>query len=762
MLQTNIREGYRITTLEVIKLIEDLTSYLAVAKYTQLQNAQIPKVFHKAAYSAKVKTEDLSNTLTLTLSKTAQQQSSSVVSNRSTALITNKFSVTLLTKPAILNNANVALVDAMHHSVVKQFSMFRLITKESQQKLEENYFKVIDALTITLIKNNDDLLGTVNSHIKLRRLRAPSPPEQPSLPKKRGRHSKLILDRPPLKRRKTEAADSRHAKASRRRTKKDKDSEDSDTSSDVLRSRRRDRAAACARLAKRKQLGKKAQLKKTRDEEELAKAKKEKEEKEAQERKTQPDSLLDSNNYRLDSSSDINPKDNSENEEATIAKDLAREQKERLKALLNAKTRDSLSTRVETAIEHYTLEDCNFTLYQLTDAYILYFKELLSNNSRIFANAIGIGKTQAIVLATEVQNARAESNATEHNAVNDDDKLCLTKGKRTFHCANLLALQFYFFSNSSPENIGRLTKEEAIEMRINTTNAISKALAAANKLVAPQSYVLEGATKHCPAPSVAQFIIVCSFRKVDKHVFRAYNTISVTAQRTIIRKGSSYIEKRAILLPSHALSRTPIEQGLNEILIFFNATNKRDSVTGDYIYKIEDARNMIANIKHDASEHKSSYKDILEKEGLNKSEASRRIIFNRFKMQAIASYPALATLKAAQFKTYSSRKVKRFTLNSIKDLFTNLSKDYFLVRETRAITKSSLKFQNLSNLCSKSIAAEDAAKAANTLLLPKEVCAKILIESYKPIVQALAEIYVSIVYFNLDSKLELKVLEALC
>ncbi|KAH4045910.1 hypothetical protein HBH49_197400 [Parastagonospora nodorum] len=126
MSQTNIREGYRITTLEVVKLIEDLI----IAKYTRLRNAQIPKVFHKAAvrqYSAKVKIEDLSNTLTLILSKTAQQQSSSVVSNRSTALITNKFSVASLTKPAILNNANVALVDAVHYSV---------------QKLEENYFKV--------------------------------------------------------------------------------------------------------------------------------------------------------------------------------------------------------------------------------------------------------------------------------------------------------------------------------------------------------------------------------------------------------------------------------------------------------------------------------------------------------------------------------------------------------------------------------------------------------------------------------------------
>ncbi|KAH4798282.1 hypothetical protein HBH61_248120 [Parastagonospora nodorum] len=42
-------------------------------------------------------------------------------------------------------------------------------------------------------------------------------------------------------------------------------------------------------------------------------------------RKARLDSLLDSNNYYLDSSLDINSKDNLENKKATIAKDLARE-----------------------------------------------------------------------------------------------------------------------------------------------------------------------------------------------------------------------------------------------------------------------------------------------------------------------------------------------------------------------------------------------------------------------------------------------------
>ncbi|KAH6380938.1 hypothetical protein HBI08_231860 [Parastagonospora nodorum] len=311
--------------------------------------------------------------------------------------------------------------------------------------------------------------------------------------------------------------------------------------------------------------------------------------------------------------------------------------------------------------------------------------------------------------------------------------------------SNLLVIRFCIFSNPALENIGILTNKEVVEMQTNTATALANKLTAVNKLVRLQTFTLKilehveiiileantptmhsKAIKHCSALLAAQFIIVCSFRKVDKHIFRAYNTISVTAQRIIIRKGGPYIEKR------------------------FNATNKRDSVTSDRIYKIEDIRNIIANIKYDVSEHESSYKDILEKESLNKLEASRRIIFN------------------SQFKTYSSCKVKRFMLNSVKDLFTNLSKNYFLVQEARAITKSSL-----------NIAAEDAAKAANTLLLLKEVCAKILIESYKLIVQviivaliAFAEIIIlteamhvviiklqdSIVYFNLDSKLELKVL----
>ncbi|KAH4044450.1 hypothetical protein HBH49_214760 [Parastagonospora nodorum] len=408
----------------------------------------------------------------------------------------------------------------------------------------------------------------------------------------------------------------------------------------------------------------------------------------AREREARLDSLLDSNNYCLDSSLDINSKDNLEDEEATTAKDLLTTIHPANK---QTRIRDSLSARKNEVV---AIDSANSILCDLSDP---------------------------------------------------------------------LVIRFCIFSNSALENIGILTNKEVVEMQTNTATALADKLAAVNKLVRLQTFTLKilehvetiiseantpavhsKATKHCLALLAAQFIIVCGFGKVDKHVFRAYNTISVTAQRTIIRKGSSYIEKRAILLPSYVT---------------------RDSVTSDRIYKIEDVRNMIANVKHDASEYELSYEDILEKEGLNKLEASRRVIFNCFKMQAIASYSALATLKAAQFKTYSSCKVKRFTLNSVKDLFTNLSKDYFLVREARAITKSSL-----------NIAAEDAAKAANTLLPLKEVRAKILIGSYKLIVQAIIVALIAfaeaitlteathvviielIIYFNLDSELELKVL----
>ncbi|KAH4110852.1 hypothetical protein HBH46_011710 [Parastagonospora nodorum] len=202
----------------------------------------------------------------------------------------------------------------------------------------------------------------------------------------------------------------------------------------------------------------------------------------------------------------------SKEEELAKTKKEKREKEERLKALLNAKIRDSLSARNKRTIK------------LLACAYILYFKELLSNNSRIFASVIGITRTQAIKNKVVVIDP---ANST----------LC--------DLSNLLVIRFYIFSNSALENIGILTNKKVVEMQTNTTTALANKLAAVNKLVRLQTFTLK-ILEH-----VEIFIIVCSFRKVDKHMFRAYNTISVTAQRMIIRKGSPYIEKRVILLPSY-------------------------------------------------------------------------------------------------------------------------------------------------------------------------------------------------------------------
>ncbi|KAH4862720.1 hypothetical protein HBH75_011770 [Parastagonospora nodorum] len=116
------------------------------------------------------------------------------------------------------------------------------------------------------------------------------------------------------------------------------------------------RIKARAQLIKRQRLELEAQLRKASKEEDL----------------------LDSNDYCLDSSLDINPKDNLEDEEATTNK------------------RQSLCES----------RDGNRTLHsrRLTGAYILYFKELSSNNSRIFASVIGITRTRAIVLSAIIRH----------------------------------------------------------------------------------------------------------------------------------------------------------------------------------------------------------------------------------------------------------------------------------------------------------------------------------------------------------------------
>ncbi|KAH6521955.1 hypothetical protein HBI07_219280 [Parastagonospora nodorum] len=190
---------------------------------------------------------------------------------------------------------------------------------------------VIDTLTVTPIKDNNNLLNTIDSHIKLRKLK-----EVMLLCRIIKLLSILSADKYSKKHLKVREADASKQIGANVREGGNKNRSSlyySDSNSDTATGKTR--IKACARLIERQRLELEAQLRKASEEEDL----------------------LDSDDYCLDSSPDIDPEDDSEDEKATIAKDLAREQKERLKALLNAKIRDSLSARVGTAIEHCTLEE---------------------------------------------------------------------------------------------------------------------------------------------------------------------------------------------------------------------------------------------------------------------------------------------------------------------------------------------------------------------------------------------------------------------
>ncbi|KAH5067471.1 hypothetical protein HBH95_195810 [Parastagonospora nodorum] len=73
-------------------------------------------------------------------------------------------------------------------------------------------------------------------------------------------------------------------------------------------------------------------------------------------------------------------------------------------------------------------------------------------------------------------------------------------------------------------------------MQTNTATALANKLAAVNKSIIAEANMPTmhpKATKHCLALLAARFALVCSFRKVDRHVFRANNTIS---GRTVFNK----------------------------------------------------------------------------------------------------------------------------------------------------------------------------------------------------------------------------------
>ncbi|KAH5341453.1 hypothetical protein HBI49_238040 [Parastagonospora nodorum] len=175
--------------------------------------------------------------------------------------------------------------------------------------------------------------------------------------------------------------------------------------------------------------------------------------------------------------------------------------------------------------------------------------------------------------------------------------------------SNLLVVRFCIFSNPALENIGIPTNKEVVEMQTDTATALANKLAAVNKLVRLQTFTLKilehanmhavhsKATKHRPALSAAQFALVRSFRKVDRHIFRADNTISV--------------ETNAILLPSHVtLSFTRIFESITKDTnrkhrLYLERSSAVDKVTGKHTYKTCNRRDVVANIRCSADQFKA-------------------------------------------------------------------------------------------------------------------------------------------------------------
>ncbi|KAH5341645.1 hypothetical protein HBI49_236990 [Parastagonospora nodorum] len=135
--------------------------------------------------------------------------------------------------------------------------------------------------------------------------------------------------------------------------------------------------------------------------------------------------------------------------------------------------------------------------------------------------------------------------------------------------SDLLVIRFCIFSNSALENIGILTNKKVVEMQTNTATTLANKLAAVNKLIIAEANmptVHSKAIKHCLALSAAQFALVCGFRKVDRHVFRANNTISVIAYFTRIFKSITKNTNK-----KHRL--------------YLERSSAVDKVIGKYIYK---------------------------------------------------------------------------------------------------------------------------------------------------------------------------------
>ncbi|KAH5661654.1 hypothetical protein HBI44_245580 [Parastagonospora nodorum] len=211
-----------------------------------------------------------------------------------------------------------------------------------------------------------------------------------------------------------------------------------------------------------------------------------------------------------------------------------------------------------------------------------------------------------------------------------------------------LVVRFCIFSDPALENIGIPTNKEVVEIQTDTATALADKLAAVNKSVRLQTFTLKilehvetvhwiiaeanmpavhsEATKHCPALSAARFALVRGFGKVDRHVFRADNTMSASFRWKQMRyyflvmslyRGGLY-SMNSIIASQRAqswLSFTRIFESITK------DTNRKhglcpergsavDKVTGKHTYKTCNRvyaqwRDVVANVRCSADQFKA-------------------------------------------------------------------------------------------------------------------------------------------------------------
>jgi hypothetical protein len=138
--------------------------------------------------------------------------------------------------------------------------------------------------------------------------------------------------------------------------------------------------------------------------------------------------------------------------------------------------------------------------------------------------------------------------------------------------------------------------------------------------------------------------------------------------------------------------------------------------------------------------------DVLVREGTDMQHAEGIAVFSRAELQAIASYPSLATLKAKQYKNVGSTRTKKFIGKHIQLDFAKPDEGMF-AEHLQELIKGSSKYSVIEQECMivrrakttsypkwTPASSNQGASPARTDE-PKEIPAKILIGSYKPIVQ---------------------------